>query len=188
VGGEVKEFRTTENQDYVVMDPTNAYPKKELKKWRRHVILDKPDVTVVLDEIHTNSGANIEVRFHPGVDYAVEDGFVMLTGEKGKMALISLTDLDYETKPGRHASQFVNGTKEFDWVPYFDVEVRSKSSKTMIGTIILPVENVEEAKQIVESKKLTTSSDGGVTIEFSRRGENFSFQYNNFGEELLLKN
>ena len=58
----------------------------------------------------------------------------------------------------------------------------------MIGTIILPVENVEEAKQIVESKKLTTSSDGGVTIEFSRRGENFSFKYNNFGEELLLKN
>ena len=34
VGGEVVDFRTSNDRDYVLMDPTNAYPKIELKKWR----------------------------------------------------------------------------------------------------------------------------------------------------------
>ena len=44
----------TFNQDVYfsgLLDPTDAYPKKELKKWRRHIILEKPAITVVLDEV-----------------------------------------------------------------------------------------------------------------------------------------
>ena len=66
VGGEVVDFRTSTDSDYVLMDPTNAYPKKELKKWRRNILLEKPAITLVLDEIHVNNNSAIQVRFHPG--------------------------------------------------------------------------------------------------------------------------
>jgi hypothetical protein len=121
VGGKVLEFRTSQARDYVLMDPTNAYPKKELKKWLRHVVHDKPLATLVVDEVYALPGAKIEVRFHPGVDYSIEDGFVLLSGKEGKMALIPL--MDQEIVPGKHASQFVNATKEFHWLDYFDAEI-----------------------------------------------------------------
>ena len=158
IGGEVIEFRTSESQDYVIMDPTNAYPKEEMKKWRRHVILDKPNVTLVLDEIDAAKGATIEVRFHPGVDYAVEDEFVLLEGQEGKMALIPLIDQDFALTPGKHASQFVHGTKSFDWLYYFDTELTANDENTVLCTLILPVSNMEEAKEIVESRKITTDN------------------------------
>jgi hypothetical protein len=49
------------------MDPTHAYPGKELKRWRRHIVLEKPAITVVLDEVETLPGADIRARFFPGV-------------------------------------------------------------------------------------------------------------------------
>ncbi|OGU34383.1 MAG: hypothetical protein A2068_01205, partial [Ignavibacteria bacterium GWB2_35_6b] len=49
IGGDILDFRTSEKQDYVLMDPTKAYPGKELKKWRRSIVLEKPVITVVLD-------------------------------------------------------------------------------------------------------------------------------------------
>ena len=67
IGGEILDFRTCEKRDYVLMDPTNAYPGKELKKWRRSIILEKPDITIVLDEVNTNPDAEIRARFFPGV-------------------------------------------------------------------------------------------------------------------------
>ena len=67
VGGRILEFRTGAERDYVMMDPTHAYPGKELKRWKRHIILEKPVITVVLDEIETQAGADVRARFFPGV-------------------------------------------------------------------------------------------------------------------------
>ncbi len=43
IGGNILDFRTSNKQDYVLMDPTHAYPNKELKKWRRSIVLQKPE-------------------------------------------------------------------------------------------------------------------------------------------------
>ncbi len=51
IGGKILEFRPGKERDYTLLDATNAYPKKELKKWRRHIILEKPVITVVVDEV-----------------------------------------------------------------------------------------------------------------------------------------
>jgi hypothetical protein len=67
VGGRILEFRSDDRRDYVLMDPTHAYPGKQLKKWRRHVVLEKPAVTLILDEVGTEAGADIRARFFPGV-------------------------------------------------------------------------------------------------------------------------
>ncbi len=187
VGGELIEFRTTEEQDYVIMDPTNAYPKKELKKWRRHVLLDKPEITLLLDEVQADPGALIEVRFHPGVDYKVEGDLTLLEGEEGKMAIIPLINQDYNINPGKHASQFVNATNDFFWVDYIDTEVKAKDEKTIIATLVLPVSDEEEAREIAGSRKLTTDRSGNLSVSFSSGGKEFVFEFINSDEGLTLK-
>ena len=187
IGGEVIEFRTSEKRDYVIMDPTNAYPKIELKKWRRHVVLEKPEVTLVVDEIHADPGAKIEVRFHPGVDYTVENGFVFLEGKEGNMALIPLVDQKVDIVPGKHASQFVNATKSFHWLDYIDFEVLAKDDNTIIGTLVLPVSSLEEAREIVNSKTFSTDKSGSLSVGFVRGDESFSFDFADSKNGLILK-
>jgi len=186
VGGEVLDFRTSEKQDYVLMDPTNAYPKQELKSWRRHIVLDKPVVTVVLDEIESSPDSEIRVRFHPGVDYEKNDRFVLLKGEKGKMALIPVMLQNFDIEPGRHACQFINATSEFHWAGYFDTVIHSKSDKTLVGTIILPVKDAGEAGRIASSARMKTDASGNVSVSFSN-GKKYLLEYQNSEGKLLLK-
>jgi hypothetical protein len=187
IRGEVTAFNTTEKRDYVCMNPTNAYPKKELKQWRRHVVLEKPEITVLLDEVEAKVGSTIEVRFHPGVKSNIENDFVFLEGENGNMALIPIIAQPFNIEPGKHASQFVNATMKFSWIEYFDTEIKTTNEKTIIGTILLPVSNPEEAQIIADSCKITKDKSGNVSVTFSRKNEKFSFQFENLKGGLLLK-
>lgn len=187
VGGKVLEFKTSELQDYVIMDPTNAYPKKELKNWRRHVLLEKPEIVLVVDEVYAEPGSKIEVRFHPGVDFAKKDGFVLLNGKEGKMALIPLAVNQLDIVPGRHASQFVNATKAFHWLDYFDTEVTAKNDKTIIGTIVLPVKSTEEVQEIIKSKVFNVEDSGNLSISFSQKGKHYEYTFQNGKDGLKLK-
>ena len=56
IGGTVLDFRTTSGMDYALLDPSGAYPEGDLKSWRRHLILDKPDLTVIVDEVTAREG------------------------------------------------------------------------------------------------------------------------------------
>ncbi|MBT6762997.1 MAG: hypothetical protein HOA90_00540, partial [Prolixibacteraceae bacterium] len=188
VGGKVEEFRTLENLDYVRMNPTKAYPNNELKEWKRHVILDKPEITVVLDEVDAEPDSEIEIRFHPGVDFEVNDGFVFMEGEKGKMAVIPIAIENFEIEKGKHASQFINATNDFFWVDYFDIEINSSKEKTDVATIILPVKNMDEAQKIVSTKELRIDNSGNLTISFSANGEKHSYEFENRKGGLVLKN
>jgi hypothetical protein len=188
VGGQVEEFRTSDQLDYVRMNPTKAYPNKELKGWKRHIILEKPEITVVLDEIEAEPGSRIEVRFHPGVDFEVQDDIAMLKGKSGKMALIPLSKEVYNIQPGKHASQYINATRRFYWIDYFDTELTSKENKTIVVTLILPVENSEEAGQIDATKALQLDGSGNVTVSFSRKGKDYSYGFENRKGGLALRN
>ena len=187
VGGDVVEFRSSDKRDYVIMDPTNAYPKKEMKRWRRHVTLDKPVVTVVVDEIESARGAEIEARFHPAGSTNFRDGYVMLNGDGGKMALIPVTGDDFTNRPGRHACQPVNATRNFFWVDYFGTVVKAQDTKTIIGTVILPVKDDSEAKKIVKSVKRTVDSAGNLKLSFKKGGKTYRYMYNNGSDGLVLE-
>ena len=187
IGGKVLDFTTSEKRDYVLMDPSNAYPKKELKSWRRHVILEKPEITVVLDEIKSEPDSKIEVRFHPGVDFEVNDNFVLLENENGKMALIPIAMQDFEIVQGKHAMQYINVTKEFYWIPYIDTELKAEEEKTFVATIILPVANAEEARLIAASKTLKRDKSDNLSLSFKRKGINYSFVFNSTVEGLKFE-
>lgn len=188
IGGTVDEFSTTEKRDYVLMNPTKAYPNKELKEWKRHIVLEKPGVTIVLDEISAKPGSEIEVRFHPGVDSNVNNDLVLLEGEKGKMALIPVSVEKNTIEQGKHASQFINANNEFFWVDYFDTTIKSVQEKTVVATLILPVENLQEAQNISKSKQLKRDKSGNFALSFSKNKKTFGFEFENKNGSLLLKN
>jgi hypothetical protein len=186
VGGDVEDFKTSDELDYVRMNPTKAYPNKELKAWKRHVILEKPEIIVALDEIEAAKGSTIEIRFHPGVDFKVYDNFVFLEGKKGKMAVIPVAEEKVNIKQGKHACHYINATNKFFWVPYFDIEITSEKERTIVATIILPVENIKQAYEIAKSQKISRDSSGNLTVSFTSRGSEFTYRYIEKGNELVF--
>ncbi len=79
IGGHITQYQSEPEWAYVAMDPTHAYPGKELQLWNRWIILEKEtNVVIVLDKVDCDVGANIEVRFHPGVDIDVTADHVVL--------------------------------------------------------------------------------------------------------------
>lgn len=188
VGGKVEKFESTALRDYVRMDPTKAYPNKELKSWKRHIVLEKPEITVVLDEVEADPGSEIEIRFHPGVPFEIIENFVFLRGENGNMALIPLVNESSKIKAGKHACQYINATQEFFWIDYFDAEIKAESAKTLAGTLILPVENRREAVEIAASKRLGKDASGNISISFNIKEKTFLFEYQNTKNGLVFKN
>ena len=186
VGGEVVDFRTSTDRDYVLMDPTNAYPKKELKKWRRNILLEKPEITLVLDEIHAKNNAVIQVRFHPGVDLKIQEDYAILKGKEGIMALIPIAEQDFSITQGRHPSQMVNATQAFRWIPYFDITINSTEKRTIIGHLILPVDNESQVGDIMASKKIEFNSDGNLSINFNYKDQSFKYHFKNITSGLIL--
>jgi len=187
IGGKVLEFNTSEKRDYVLMDPTNAYPKVELNGWRRHVIIEKPEITVVLDEIKAKPDSKIEIRFHPGVDFEVNDNFVLLENNKGRMALIPVAMQDFSLVQAKHAMQYINATKDFYWIPYIDTELKTLEEKTVVATLILPVASADEARSIASSKQMKQDKSGNLSLSFKRKGNSFSFVFNSTVEGLKFE-
>ncbi len=45
----------------------------------------------------------------------------------------------------------MHATKPFEWLPYFDIEVQVSGKETGVFTLIVPVEDLEEAQRILRS-------------------------------------
>ncbi len=187
IGGRILDFRSSDKRDYVLMDPTDAYPKKEMKGWRRHVVLEKPDITIVVDEVKSNRGAEIEARFHSECSTSMRDDYMLLNGDRGKMALIPIVEGDFTIREGRHACQPVNASRRFFWIPYFGTVVNAKSDNTIMGTVILPVEDDSEAGDIVNSIERSVDRSGNLSLSFMKSGVRYSFRFNKTRDGLILE-
>ena len=79
IGGHISSYVSERGWAAISIDPTRAYPGKELKRWNRWIVLDKEtNIVVVLDKVACAVGAEIEVRFHPGVEADVSKSHVTL--------------------------------------------------------------------------------------------------------------
>ena len=178
IGGKVLEFTSSDQRDYVWMDPTNAYPKKELKRWYRHIILEKPQISIILDDIESQAeGAAIDIRFHSEAKEQIhENGFVLLTSEDTQMALIPISKNPIQFDQGQHAYQPVHATRSFQWLPYFGTQSQAVQKKSVIAHIIVPVKNEGEAKSIQSSTSLVDEIDS-IQIKFEYRGKSYSYDF-----------
>jgi len=187
IGGTIREFRSGANRDYILMDPSPAYPREELKSWRRHIVLDKPAVTVIVDEISCAKGAEIEVRFHSAVSRDIRGNHVVLEGEGSMMCLIPAVQGKYSFRPGRHAILPVDKNSRFRWIPYFGTVVKAEKAVTVIGTVILPVVDDREAEDIAGTVKSEVDTKGNLTVSFVKGGKTFAYTFTQTGDGLLLE-
>ncbi len=185
IGGKILEFRTSDIRDYTLMDNAGAYAREHLKGWRRHIILDKPVVTVLLDEVQSAPGASIEARLHSECSIIARDGFSLLKGDKGLMAVIPVSDLDCRMQADRHAYVPVRKDAQFVWIPYLSTQTTAKSGTTRLATVILPVENEKEAGEIAGSVR---KNFGGDTLAFSFKKGGKTFSYSFAGGDGLVLN
>ncbi|MHB9027170.1 MAG: heparinase II/III domain-containing protein [Candidatus Latescibacterota bacterium] len=186
-GGKVVEFRPGTNRDYALLDPTNAYPGRELKSWRRHLILEKPNIAVVVDEISCAPNAEIEARFHSGTPFDIRGKYALLGSGADMMALIPVVDGGFMLRSGRHAILAADRNSSFRWVPWFGTVVSSGSQRTVIGTVILPVSGDAEAEKIMASVKRSLDRDGNLTLSFSGAGKTYSYRFKNGRDGLIFE-
>ena len=194
IGGTVQEFRSGADRDYLLMDATKAYLGEKLKSWRRHVVLDKPDVALVLDEISADTGSVINVRFHSDCLVEQHDGFLLLKGKAGMMALIPVGPEHWTFSSGEHdldaATQAMKG-KRFhspgNAVFYTDIEWVSSSRDSLVATLVLPVCDVEEAAGVATSVQLNRITNTQTDVIFKRQGELSRFCFKVTGQGFCLE-
>jgi hypothetical protein len=188
VGGEVIGFRTDSTRDYTLMDCTNAYPKNELKSWRRHIVLDKPEITVVLDEVESHSaGPEIEARFHSDFTQQIRDGYAILDSGDGMMALIPVMEDDWEFRPDMHAYLGLQMNARFEWIPFNGTVVNPDGRSSVLAHVILPVADESEAAAVARSVSREKNADSDVVISFAKAGRSHSYVFKNRKGGLVLE-
>jgi len=186
-GGKIIEFRPGGERDYVLMDPAGAYPGKELKGWRRHIVLDKPDVVVVLDEVRCGVGSEIEIRFHSEASRSVRGDHVLLEHGGDTMAVFPVVDCASRMREGRHAVMLAQRNAKLRWVPYFDVVVDAERELTRAASVILPVGGEDEAGEIAQSVEFREDGGGNLLLSFEKGGTVHSYVFEPGEGGLVLK-
>jgi hypothetical protein len=183
VGGTVVDFRTSDTEDYTLMDASGAYPDGPLIRWRRHIVLRKPAVTLLLDEVNTREvGDVIDVRFHSACRTEVADSCLLIQGRAGLMGLFPVVTSDWHFEQGKHDLEPARKaiSKAFhdpgNAALYTDVQTQSVGGTTYLVSLIMPLENREQAKMISEGlrlhvtpEKITVSlplAAGATSVEF----------------------
>jgi len=208
IGGEILKFESGAKRDYVLMDPTRAYPGKELKKWRRSIVLDKPVTTLILDEVEAAPGSRIEARFFPavaatharpirearapltsGVDYVVYRDYVLLTSQRHAMALIPLVlDNNFKIVEDKVAVVPVMEDARLNWIPYLETVTKAKTQWSVIVTILIPVLDQKDAESVVKTAKIAQINPKQIEIAVSRDGQQFKWIFEKQKDGYILNN
>jgi Domain of unknown function (DUF4962)/Heparinase II/III-like protein len=208
IGGKILDFQTSDKRDYVLMDPTHSYPNKELKKWRRSMILEKPVVTLVLDEVGAAPESKIEARFFPGVgvvgnsqrnfnhqpersgEYKINDKYVFLSdGRNHNMALIPLVlNNDFKIIKDEVPTIPVTEDARLNWLQYFETVTKSKDDNTIIASIILPVKNESEADSIVNSANIIQKNSDEIEVSLNSKSGNYDWLFKKDKEGYVFEN
>jgi hypothetical protein len=188
VGGKVLEFRTGNTRDYTIMDCTDAYPKHELKRWRRHILLDKPEITVIVDEVESqNDNPEIEARFHSDFRQQIRDTYTLLDSGEGMMALIPVINDNWTFRPDKHAYLALQKNARFEWIPFIGTVVKPVGNNAVLAHIIIPVEDESEAAEIARSASRKSNAEGGLTFAFIKDGKSHSYTFERKTDGLVLE-
>ena len=208
VGGKILKFERKKNLDYVLMDPTHAYPNKELRKWRRNIILEKPVTTIILDEVDAKPGAEIAARIRPGVgvelgarergsrfelspngSYEIRKNYVILSDISGhNMAVIPLVlNNDFKLVEGADPLVPVTKNSRLTEIPYIETITHAETNSTFIVTIIVPVKDQNDAENVVKNAKVNQVNPANIQISVNTDAGNFLWTFEKEQDGYVLK-
>jgi hypothetical protein len=168
------------------MDPSGAYPGVEMKGWRRHVVCEKPDIALILDEVRSAPGAEIEARFHSQCRIAQKNDYVLLRGEKGMMALIPAVEGGFRFREGSHPVLPVKEDASFGWIPYTGVVCGATREWTVLANIAVPVADEREAEKAASSAIIKEEA-GETRVGFTVNGKRYEWAFVHKDGGLVLK-
>ncbi len=210
IGGSILKFKTGPKLDYVLINPAHAYPDKELEKWRRNVILQKPVAALILDEVEAKPGSEIAARIHPGVGvasgrgnesrarfspvpngkYEILKNYILLSDqEHHNMAVIPLV-LNNDFKIIKGADPFIAVTKDarLTEIPYIETVTHAKSDTTFIATIIVPVKDQNDAESIVNSAKIEQTAPNEINVNINSEAGRYNWTFKKDKDGYILNN
>jgi hypothetical protein len=199
IGGKIIQYLSEPAWAYTKLDPTHAYPGKELKLWIRWIILDKENnVVVLLDKIGCAKGSEIEIRFHSGVETDVMSDHVVLRGRRPEtqiraragasrtrtnfalpggvgpdMEMIPLCDGEFTVVEGRQVSMPITEEDQFSWIPYFSTVLKAGSCENFVATVFCP-EKLKSKENAASQFKLDTRS-GIPEVSCSLQGSKITY-------------
>lgn len=187
-GGKILDFRTSASRDYTLMDPSKAYPGVSLKKWRRGIVLEKPNITLILDEVSCLPGSEIESRFFPGVEnIETKGGYTLLSDNQGNtMAVFSVCSEKVAIEKSQLPFLPVKKDKAVEWVPFFSSKVIAKNSTTLLTTIIVPVNNSEESDRLEKNISCTQLNNGAFRVVVKYKNKGYAFHFHKTADGLVL--
>ena len=157
LGGKIDKFYTSPTFDYTLMDPTNAYPKQEMKGWKRAMVLDKrTNAVIVLDRITCEKGAKIDLLFHPRVDVTINDGHsVSLQGKHTSMEMQPLINSPYEVSLQKQYVVRVVKNDPMQIVPCIFTSLQAPAKETIVATVFYPSDQKSTAQEFTLDESST---------------------------------
>jgi len=117
----------------------------------------------------------------------VKDGYTLLDGDEGDMALIPVIDGDFIFRPSRHAYLALQKQANFNWIPYNGTVVHADGTKVVLIHVILPVADDAGAQEVVKSAKRSVDGSGNLTVSFAHNGKTYTYTFENGKDGLVLR-
>ncbi len=187
VGGRILEFRSGAARDYTLMNCGGAYEGRKLLGWRRHLVLDKPDMVLILDEIASHPGAAVEMRVNTEAKPSAAKGYALLDGGGGAVMALIPAGRGIGIATGMHTNLPARANARTE-LPYVSVTTTAGTSgRTVLASVMLPVSGAKEAEAVVKSIKRTDGRAGNVRISFKRAGKTFEYRFRKGADGLTME-
>ena len=174
LGGKIDKFYTSPAFDYTLMDPTNAYPKQEMKGWKRAMVLDKrTDAVIVLDRITCNKGAKIDLLFHPRVEVTINDGSsASLQGERSAMEMQPIINAPYKVSLQKQYVVRVVKNDPMQIVPCIFTSLQAPGKETVVATVFYP-----SAKKATAQDFTLDESGTYPVVRYNLEGQTYAWEF-----------
>ena len=102
------------------------------------------------------------------------------------MALIAVADDPVSYVPDSHAYLPIQKEARLRKIPFVDTELTTSGTETTISTIVLPVANEAEAREVSQSVNRTVDRDGNLTLSFTAKNQTHEYRYERSDDGLVL--
>ena len=180
LGGPITAFSTTPARDFVSLDAGNAYPGEHVKGWRRLVVLEKPDLALIVDEVESAPGAEIALRFHSEADFGINGRVMLLEHTSGTLALIPGLPPEAGTPAwavDHHSIKPGPAGGEPGREPFAEFKLAAPGARTVVPMIVASVSGADEAERVRQSIVRDEGPENALSISLEHRGRRHAFRF-----------